>query len=175
MDQIIQKEKERSLSSKEIYDLCHGKVRILAYDELAGVHDLNELFEPYNAFILLYQASDSYGHWVALTRRRCKDNGKWVIEFFDPYGYSIDQEIKMLPKRQGAQSYPRLTELLLTSGYDKCVVQNKRLQERGPGINTCGRWVALRVINKDMPLAKFISLFEGTRLAPDDYVVLMTI
>jgi len=171
MQELLKKE----LSSTDILELCDHKTRLLKYDDLVGFENIDELLSPHNACVLLYQAGDYHGHWVVLTRRRCNDTGEWVIEFFDPYGYEIDEEIDLLPERSGAQSIPYLTWLLLNSGYDRVVIQDEPLQSTKSGINTCGRWAALRVIYKDVPLHKFIDFFlQAGHPSPDEFAVMLT-
>lgn len=154
----IAKLEQYSFSGEEITRATGA--RVIVYDELKAVRDIRELFGEGPAIAILYQSSQNYGHWVALIRR-----GEREYEFFDPYGIKIDDELT----RATFIKTPLLSNLL--SGY-KVNSNRVRLQANRNHINTCGRWVAYRILQKHMNNREFANYFDmGT---PDVMISLLT-
>ncbi len=133
-----------SLSSTEILSLYPNRVQIVVYGDMCDVTSIEQLFEEVNLVVILFETSPSYGHWTLLINRPDSD----VIEFFDPYGMVPDTELAYIPKdfrRQSCQDFPRMLELLYNS-HKQVRYNNFDFQKQGPGINTCGRWVLLRIV-----------------------------
>lgn len=154
----IAKLEDYSFSGTEITAATGAQVFI--YDELARVRDIRELFTQGPAVAILYQSSQNYGHWVALIRRSERE-----FDFFDPYGIKVDDELT----RATFIKTPLLSNLL--RGY-KVNSNNVRLQSNRNHINTCGRWVAYRILQKHMSNREFAAYFDvGT---PDVMISLLT-
>lgn len=149
------------LSDQEIrnYLLKDGPINIVDYDQLDQVRHVGQLFRPAGYFILLYMSNTSdIGHWIAVI-----DHGDH-IEFFDPVGLCPDRQLTHLGHRN-----PRLLELLLAAN-KPVIFNNIPLQDSR--LNTCGRWVILRVNTRDVPLLNFQKIMCGNRyFTPDELVV----
>lgn len=172
MDAILAKGGQISYSEDDMRRLCEGKVKVIPYSHAAQAHSISELLGPHGAAIILYETEPNYGHWVAVF-----EVSPSMLEFFDSYGYAPDSELKLVPGRfraQSAQDKPYLSELIRRSGYKNVIYNNVRLQKTGPGTSTCGRWCALRVCCRNIPLKTFQRWFQGQRLAPDQYVTALT-
>jgi len=158
----------RALSQDEIINYLDGKIRVIIYTDLGKYKSINELLYPYDGCIILYKTSNDFGHWTLLLRNR------WGIEFFDPYGVPIDDQIKFIIDNYREiknQLYPHLTALILNSGY-KYIISNKvQLQKKSVSIQTCGRWCIFRYINRFSDLRSFIKLFDGYELGKKDKIV----
>ena len=163
MDKIIKKAMSKSLTDDDLKR--YKKVPVLLYRELAKYKDIKDIGK---CFILLYpgKTDPCNGHWTAIINRG------GVIEHFDPYAYSVDDELNFSNLK-----YPKLlTELLLRSKGIRRVECNKLpLQERKKGINTCGRWALIRCMMADMPLSKFTELFKRQPMSPDMWVTAITL
>jgi hypothetical protein len=104
-----------------------------------------------------------------------------TIENFNSYGIDIDRQKNMLCRIANfnmGQSKNLLTKLVGLSNY-KYVVNKIPFQDDGHNTNTCGRWVALRIITaKDMfmPLDDFtrmiIKATKETGMTPDQLVAM---
>lgn len=171
MQRLLRELKTKPLSGADIERICDGKVRVVVYRDLRRFRDIDELFGDVNAVALLYEMRPGYGHWVALTRRGKK------VEFFDPYGYAPDEELKFVrpeyEKKLGA-STPVLSEMLYHSPY-RLVFSNAQLQKRARGVASCGRHVAMRCVLADVPLEKYVKLVKSAKgQNPDDVVTQLT-
>lgn len=178
MDAIIRRQFNKSFSSQDIMKVMNGEVNIIRYPDLAQFSHIDELLEPHGCAIVLYLNKPYFGHWVALNRVHCK-NGKRVLEHFDPLGYDIDAELKRLPSRMlpahvNPDGQPLLSSLVYNSGYDDVIWNNLPLQKDGNNVNTCGRHCAVRLLLREVPLEKYLSLFKKQKLDPDFYVTAMT-
>jgi hypothetical protein len=157
-----------SLSSKDIKDFLGGKIRIIVYRELSKFQDIDQLLDPYDGCIILYETEYSYGHWVLLMRTR------WGIEFFDSYGVKIDDQIKNIRENYRdikGQLFPHLTMMILNSGRYNIISNAVQLQKKSANIQTCGRWCIFRYLNRHSDLKSFIKLFEGYKLGDKDKLI----
>lgn len=95
---------------------------------------------------ILYQQKKNVGHWTLLTKT---PEG---IEFFDPYGYPVDTEFKMLEWKQ-----PHYLANILSKLADKVQINYNQydFQSKMDGVNTCGRWILLRQWLSDMTIDQF--------------------
>jgi hypothetical protein len=139
---------QKSLSDQDIYKLCNENVNIMSYIDMLKFNDIDNLLGKCGACVLLYDLEEiNRGHWCCITRQ---DN--WNIEFFDPYGIKPDRELaysQVLDKKN-----THLSKLLDYSHY-KLHYNPYQFQEFKEGVNTCGRWCALRCIMKDDNIDKF--------------------
>lgn len=103
------------------------------YDNLQHMN-LNQLTSKPTCIIIIFEknSQDPVGHFFTLL---FKPN---VIEYFDPYGFSIKQLYKI------TQQPPYLSNLLAQSG-KKIIVNNIKYQQLKDSIETCGRWCVARI------------------------------
>ena len=85
----IDLERKRPLSDEDILDMMHDKTNIILYEDLAYAPSLDSILSPYGACVILYQIKPNYGHWCCIFKRT-----NTLVEFFDPYGMFIDDELK---------------------------------------------------------------------------------
>lgn len=122
-----------------------GSKKILKYSELANYRTIEELLpEPVDYRIILIEQNVDTGHWCCILRYNK------VIEWFDPYGIKPDGELSFISKMKNrllGQDVKYLTNLFseATRRGWTCIYNKKRLQKLKQGINTCGRWVLLRI------------------------------
>ena len=129
---------------------------VLGYNELKKWRSIWDIFAASGKeyFVVLYQQTPIKGHWVGVLTSHDKSGNK-VIEVYDPYGVKVDHQFKatkLLP------SYRYLSALLLKSGVP-IHYNHVPVQAYGQGINTCGRHVIHRIINKHIELDRFLQLF----------------
>jgi len=78
-------------------------------------------------------------------------------------------------RKQLNMDYPYLSELLYESPKNyKITYNDHRFQKGGAGIQTCGRWSALRLVFRDLTLGQFAKLFNPKDKHSDDLVTLLT-
>lgn len=168
----IKKEKGKALSDSEVMALVNQKAKIVLYEDLINYTNIIDLLKPHGAIFLLYQVKPNYGHWVAVIKR--KDQ----IEFFDPYGVFIDDELEWTsPKNRKLfnMDYPHLTKLLYKAPHNFDIIYNEhKFQKLKEGISTCGRWSAARIIRKDLSLSQFKNLFDMSNPNNDDIITKLT-
>jgi len=168
IDAKIKKAEDYDLTDSDILRITDYKTKILLYSDLETIDNIDEILEPYNCCVILYQLEINIGHWICLIKQNNNE-----IEFFDPYGLQIDTELKYsdfnLRRHQG-QIVPHLTALLDKSNYH--IKSNKvQLQEFKEHINTCGRYVSMRIRFRTVPINKFIELFTKNKCYNSDFWV----
>lgn len=166
---MISLSKSICLSSDDIREICENNVEIMTYDKIRNFRSLDSLI--IKPVALLYRTSKNMGHWVCIFR-----NNRGYIEFFDSYGLPPDHELEFIDieKRiEFGQEYPYLSELIRKS---KCLVTYNKYQLQGlkDGVSTCGRWVAMRIALRNIPLNQFIKFFLDCGGNLDNLVTLAT-
>jgi len=135
--------------------------KFIIYEDLKKYKDIQSALYPHNCGYILYQlGSANSGHWVGVILRDL-GNSKKQFEFFDPYGKIIDHflDYSKYYSKTGIKNY--LIELVINDNrIDNQIIFNDRpYQYKESGINTCGKWVCLRIIFKDMSLINFDEKF----------------
>lgn len=191
MDKIVDLFKGQSFSSEQLENLCNcgdnsnPKSKIIIYSDLPKFNFISELIKPFSCVILLYLTSVNnekiegkntlvrYGHWVFLNKMI-----DGTLEFFDSYGNGPDEQLKIIRKNttqkfmnENNQNYPHLMRIITNSVNNgeikKVIFNDKKLQSVNSDISTCGRWVGLRCVLKEIPLSKFQELFDNKKLIKD--------
>lgn len=170
----LQEKEQRALSGSEILKLLNGRTKVIKYSDLKNINNINELLFGYNSVVILILSKKNYGHWVCLTRRGD------ILEFFDSYGYFIDDPIyfKNTPKyfrKINDQDFPHLTALLLSCYEDYKITYNElRFQKMNPNISTCGRHVVCRIYYKNLDLYDYYNFLKNIHKDLDKVVTILT-
>ncbi len=172
MNALIKKSINKSFSARDILDMVDHKANLITYPQLLKYETIDEAMGKYGALVLLYETREYYGHWCTIFKLN-----KNTLEFFDPYGIIIDDELKFINKKfrqESNQDFPYLTKLLYNSKY-KITYNHHQFQKYGHNINTCGRWVSLRLIFRKLSLKQFIKLFDLKGINNDWLVTALTL
>lgn len=170
---FIDKFKNIPLSDEDIMTLLEGKTNIVRYPDLHKYDTIDQLLQPYNSAVLLYEDKPHSGHWCCVTKNKGGGKGP-LVEFFDPYGKFPDSQLDYIPKKyakESHQNYPYLLHLLYDSPY-RSSYNEFEFQEMKPKVKDCGRWCALRILFKDHTLDEFVDEFYGPY--SDDIATLVT-
>lgn len=138
------KEMDYPLRGKDILDKLDGKTNLIFYKDLKKFNNILDVLEPWKSCVILYPMQSGLGHWTCLFYNYTED-GKPCVEFFDPYGTSVDLEFKHSNKEY--KNTPRYLCYLLslpTNPYP-VVFNEHKYQKSGKEINTCGRHVINRL------------------------------
>jgi len=142
----IKKQLSTDISNKDIEFYFKNKNVIMLYKDLNKYNSIYEILPNEKDFkIILIETEPYKGHWVAILRYND------IIEQFDSYGLSIDEELDFIPPRklrQLGQVDDLLTNLILDTmdDNDECIYNADDLQQDNPNISTCGRWCILRCL-----------------------------
>lgn len=162
---------EVALSGEQIKDAT-GINNIVTLSELKHFKTLKQLLGRQKACILLYETSENYGHWCCIF-----EVSPDLVEFFDPYGFFIDSELKYVPqsfKDKKNLNHTFIIRLLLNSSYKYIEWNNFPLQSQAEGVNTCGRHVILRLLHRDKTLNEYYNMVEGSGMDADKFVTIKT-
>jgi len=164
---------QKPLSDADLRTILGDDLKILKYSELAKVESLEALLPNSKDYcILLYETEENSGHWVALLRYTSV-NGYDRIEFFDPYGYKPDSELRWVSQRMRenlGQDEPYLTRLIkqanATAGYPRVQHSPYHFEKVDKKINTCGHHSSHRIyrlIHNNMDLHDYWVYMEHAR------------
>jgi hypothetical protein len=128
----------------------------------------DELFKGHDVAVLLFLTeSRDNGHWL------CVLNHPDHYEVFDSFGTAIDGDRAWLSKEEKlefGEAAPLLSNLLKKGSKP---VKHNTTKLQADDADTCGRWVAVRAVNKHMPLSEFVKMMKGSG-KPDDTVTRMS-
>lgn len=150
-----------ALSSDDIHRLVRGKTNIIPYRKLARVKRIESVLR-HGACVILFETKDNSGHWCCVFQR-----GPHEMQWFDSYGMLPDSQLRYINRQyrnKSDQDRTHLTRLLIdwaerTGGDVR--YSNHRLQSLRKGDNTCGRFVTLRLLLRDLDEDEF------ARVVPD--------
>jgi hypothetical protein len=165
-----------ALSNHDILRLLNNKCNIILYPDLYKYKDINEILNPYNCCIILYEARQNYGHWCALIKTNNES-----IEFFNPYGGFPDKSldhISMKFRIKSNQFLPYLSMLMYKSTYN-LYYNEYQFQIKDYDIKTCGRHCVVRALCKDLNIYEYKDLLDKLckkmRTNYDGIVTILTI
>jgi len=163
---------DKSLSGYEILNMLDNKCNLIVYPDLQNYKDIDEVLGKYGCTVILYLTSKDYGHWVCLIKH--KDN---VIEFFDSYGLPLDKEFGFITREKRnylKQNLPYLSKLLYNSPY-QVIYNDVKLQKDKKDINTCGRHVIMRIVNRNLDVDDYANILKTNKYySPDEIVTILT-
>ena len=164
---------KKPLSVDDVKRICDYKTTFVTYPELNNVKDIDDILNKHGSVLILYLQSPTFGHWCVLN----KINDK-LIEFFDPYGYFVDNPLKYNDKARNMmlkQKAPYLSKLLIKSKYDLSYNEHP-FQTKKYDINTCGRHCGLRIKYKSVTLNNYKKMFDSVKKygTPDEIVTVLT-
>lgn len=152
-----------ALSNKDILKALNNKTKVIQYKDLLDYKDIDDLLYPHDNVVILYNTNKNYGHWTCIIKRNND------IEMFDSYGYKPDDQQKYITEKvklDNNMNFPYLTYLLYKSKNKyKVHYNNYKLQSEKNGINTCGRWVILRIHLKNMNINEFAKIIKNDKIA----------
>lgn len=169
----LKDEISHSLSGLELSNKLKKKCDIISYPDIIKFKNIDELLGKNRQCVLLYLTSKNYGHWCCVYENPKSGN----ICFFDSYGFIPDDQLKFVSNEMNVelrQHHKYLTKLLYDS--KKPIEYNEyQLQDKLPGIATCGRWVITRLNNKNISVKQFAKYFLNNKIQPDILVTLLTL
>ena len=169
-------EMDRSLSAEEVLKISDGGL-VIRFSDLSGFDSIEDLFGRHDKCIILLESEPNRGHWVCLYR----DRTDRTVSYMDPYGFSIEEPLKMMDSSilwASGQEFPYLLKMLLD--YKGSVYyMDRKLQKMQLGINTCGRWCGfyLRIadlVSIDDFARAFKSASAESGLSTDEMIVSIT-
>ena len=150
----------QDLSDDQIRFYLGNECKIYKYSELRQFENIIQLLPKRIDFcIILVESSPNKGHWTALLKY-----GK-VIENFDSYGCSIDNELKFISKgvrKALGEEHLLLTNLLKTQA-DRVIFNKVKFQKLSNQVATCGRHCIFRILkllHDKMSLSQYIKYME---------------
>lgn len=160
MEKYINILKGKPFSGSDIMNTLDGKTKIIKNSDMWKYENIDEILHPFNCAVILYQTRPDYGHWVCILKH--PDN---TLEFFDPYGFSIDGALKFINpqfRKESRQDFPQLIRLFLNSPYN-IKVNKMKIQKYNKKISTCGRHCAFRLVLKHLPLEEYQKIMKPER------------
>lgn len=173
MDQI-----DYSLSDEDIRTFFKNKIKIVKYSEIKNMKHIDELLEPYQRCIILFEISGlNTGHWTLL--QQCYDlkTDKPYILFMDSYGYIPENEISVIDK--SFRKYSNQEHGFLFKLFDKQPQEIRynqyHLQKLARGVNTCGKYCCVKGLYPFMSEDEFARLLNSAKMDRDKLISLIFI
>lgn len=124
---------------------------ITRYPDLAQFSSWDQFLSnnAHAAAVLFLVDGPTSGHWIAAF-----DGPDETAHVWDPLGMALDaQRQQVEPDKLASlgQNRPQFARLLVTAESEgkTPVVNHVEFQDFKPSVNTCGRWVALRILHRD--------------------------
>ena len=174
LQDIVQDAEDIYLSGEDVLELTDHRCRIIKYSDLMFISSIDEILDVDGSVIILYQKQENVGHFCLLTNRYKEGS----LYFFDPYGYDLDDEVKLADfqvRHMGNRIVPHLTHLIENSNYD-LIVSNTKYQQFKEHVNTCGRHCVTRLNYIHLSDEEYNTfLNKNSHYNPDFWVSVLTI
>jgi hypothetical protein len=174
LQDIVKQAEDIYLSGEDVVELTDHRCRIMKYSDLMFVSSIDEILDVDGSVIILYQKEEQKGHFCLLTNRYKEGS----LYFFDPYGYDIDEEVKLADfqiRNMGGEIVPHLTHLIEKSNYN-LIVSKTQYQEFEEHVNTCGRHCVVRLNYIHLSDTEYnIFINKNSHYNPDFWVSVLTI
>lgn len=172
MDSIIKRLEEKLLDQKDVFRIADKKWspdKFITHTELARAGDLGQLMEQRGNFlVVLWESRADYGHWTCLIRHT---KPSVYYEFFDSFGLPPDGQLAYM---HYGQTKPFLSAMLDDTGLP-WIYNHVKLQKEYHHVNTCGRYVGLRLLLSDRRLSDYVLLLtKNKHYDPDFWVSAIT-
>jgi len=153
------------ITNHDLDKLIHN-VKIVKFADLDKYKSIYDLLPKKIDFVVILCETEGVntGHWQLLLRNNN------VFEFFDSYGDEPKTILKFITKKMNqylGNDYNKDMGHILKSikPTDKLIINEYEFQSDTNDVNTCGRWVASRIINfmLGMDNQQFINWFKGIK------------
>lgn len=165
------------ITNHDLDKLIHN-VKIVKFADLENYESIYDLLPKKIDFVVILTETEGVntGHWQLLLRNNN------VFEFFDSYGDEPKTIIKFITKKMNqylGNDYNKDMGHILKSikPTDKLIINKYEFQSDTNDVNTCGRWVASRIIQfmLGMDNKQFINWFkqikkQNPRLKNDEII-----
>lgn len=171
IEKIIRNTVKVDLDGLDMKKMTNSLYQTVLYEDLAKYKSITKLVGKNNGVIILYETSSEYqGHWTCLWITVDKKN----IMFFDSYAFKPDEEISFAHYTRNVVRRFYLTDLLRKDGRN--VLHNPyKLQLWKHNVNTCGRWVGVRLRWKHLTHAEFNAIFtKSSHEEPDFWITILS-
>ena len=164
------------ITNHDLDKLIHN-VKIVKFADLDQYESIYDLLPQKIDYVVILTETEGIntGHWQLLLRNNN------VFEFFDSYGDEPKTILKFITKKMNqylGNDYNKDMGHILKSikPTDKLIINEYEFQSDINDVNTCGRWVASRIINfmLGMDNKEYIKWFKGikkqTKLKNDEII-----
>lgn len=157
----------KPLSNYDILDALNNKCNLVLYSDIQKYNSIDSLLGKYGICVVLYNDKAEVGHWILLLHNRSTD----YVELFDSYAdnYSVKEEFK--------KRHNDLFEKIYKGGYN-LLYNDSNLQKLSDNVNTCGRWVIVRALERNKHIDTFVKDIKESakdqKISPDQYVTYLT-
>lgn len=172
MDKVIKNIYSQDLTGSDIQKTTNGKCPMHLYKDLLKFNSIQEILGQYNKCIVLFPVkSSTNGHWCALIYHEDIN----TLEWFDPYGFSWDQELKYSEDTKWTQ-YNIIGQLMNKAKEQGFITTFNpyRFQQLKDGISTCGKHSSLRARFSYLKIDDYAKLMLHQKESPDYIVTIMT-
>ncbi len=167
--------KSYSLSN---FDLKHlePNITITMSDDIPYIRFADELVNQQGIGIMLWKFSPgaNSGHWIGFIRNDTNN----TFEIFNSYGGRFNTINTQLKIGSSGANPNMLMNLIRNSGY-KLILPHGRFQAMKTDDNTCGRWVALRLLFHRYSINEFKNVLQTIsrelKINPLDLAILNSI
>jgi hypothetical protein len=172
MDKVIKDIYSQDLTGSDIQITTNGKCPVHLYKDLLKYNSIQEILGEYNKCIVLFPVKSSQdGHWCCMIYHDDIN----TLEWFDPYGFSWDQELKYSEDTKWTQ-YNIIGQLMQKAQEQgiKTMWNKYRFQQLKDGINTCGKHSSIRARFSYLKIDEYAKLMLHQNETPDYLVSILT-
>lgn len=163
----IQDANYKALTDLDIKKHLGDDVKIISHQDLKDYKTIEDILpNKKDVAVIIWESKPNYGHWTILLRYIDEETHKPTIEYFDSYGYPINEPLKWVNKKykKSIDESPYLLPILkdAQNRYD-IIYNSKNLQNRKEDVATCGRHCisrAISIMKYNQSLSNYIKMMN---------------
>lgn len=154
----------KALTDLDIKKYLGDDIKIVSHQDLKNYNSIDQLLpNKKDVAVIIWESKPNYGHWTLLSKYTDEETNKPTIEYYDSYGYPINEPLKWI-KRKSIDSTDYLSPLLINAKDKYDIIYNsKRFQDRNDDVATCGRHCigrAKSIMNYNQSLSNYIKMMN---------------
>jgi hypothetical protein len=158
----------QALTDLDIKKYLGENVKIVSHQDLGKYKSIDQLMpNKKDIAVIIWESKPNFGHWTLLSKYPDEETKKPTIEYYDSYGYEINEPLKWI-KHKSIDSTDYLSNLLKQAKLDKydVIYNSKNFQNKKEDVATCGRHVisrAISVMNHNQSLSNYIKMMNSIK------------
>ena len=172
MDQLIKSIYRVDLNLQEMRQLTRNNASIVLYDNLTINDNILDVIGKTRLCVLLFptQSGSPNGHYLGIMSYPEIN----TVLHWDSYGLGVEQEMRYSTSRHvQSNTLGQLYQKFRNQG-GKVIFNTYRYQQMLPNVNTCGRFVVIRLMFSKLTEYQFARMMLNQHNSPDYMVTMMT-
>lgn len=163
---------QQPTTDEQLKHALRGDVTCMIYQDFAKYSKIEDVFrDSLNVVVVFPVEKYNQGHYIAVLYYPDKN----LVSVFDPYGYSLEEDINLADYLDHYDDRVKFALLTLLENFSGTVQVNRvPFQNKSDAIATCGKHCVMRILYRHIvDVEDYRKFLKYRNLTPDEIVTLM--